>query len=111
MADSGAERVLASPFPPPPPFWKHFTTDNLNKLEQIKEERSKQETRFTRKKKWTPTELQSLDVSSEIRYLIPPEIPKTGTYTVFGESQIVRGMLLYQSYTPENISSVVNDPI
>lgn len=89
MADGGAERALSATFPPPPPFWKHFTTDNLNKLEQIKEEHSKQHTGSVRKKKWTPAELQSLNVPAELRYLIPPEIPKTGSYNVFGEPQSV----------------------
>lgn len=86
MAD--AQRALTAAFPPPPPFWKHFTTDNIEKLEKIKKESvgSKSSTG----KKWTPSELRALDVSPELRYLIPPEAPKEGTYSVFGELQNVR---------------------
>jgi mediator of RNA polymerase II transcription subunit 7 len=94
MADGGAERALPAAFPPPPPFWSHFTPENLNKLEQIKKEHLKKQTGSIQKKKWSPTELQSLDVSAELRYLVPPEIPKTGSYNVFGEPQSVRQSFL-----------------
>ena len=85
MAD--AQRALTAPFPPPPPFWKHFTTDNVEKLEKIKKESGN--LKISSGKKWTPGDLQALDVPPELRYLIPPEAPTEGTYSVFGELQNV----------------------
>lgn len=85
----GASRALTAAFPPPPPFWKHFTPENLEKLEQIKKESTASKEEY-RKKKWTPAELQALKVPPELRFLIPPEAPKSGTYSVFGEPQSVR---------------------
>lgn len=87
MAEGGPR--LTAAFPPPPPFWKHFTPENLEKLEQIKKESTKSKEEY-RKKKWTPAELQALKVPPELRFLIPPEAPKSGTYSVFGEPQSVR---------------------
>jgi hypothetical protein len=89
MADAGAERAVVAAFPPPPPFWKHFTSDNLNKLEHVKEEQSTPESGSRRVRKWSPADLQSLNIPAELRYLIPPAIPKSGSYSVFGESQSV----------------------
>ncbi|KNG90550.1 mediator of RNA polymerase II transcription subunit 7 [Aspergillus nomiae NRRL 13137] len=86
MADAGQQRPLTA-FAPPPPLWKHFTPDNLKKLDQIKKNASKNEDGKLQKKKWTPAELQALDVPPELRFLIPPEIPKSGHYSVFGELQ------------------------
>ncbi|KAE8146840.1 mediator of RNA polymerase II transcription subunit 7 [Aspergillus avenaceus] len=86
MADAGQQRTLTA-FAPPPPLWKHFTPTNLKKLEDIKKEASKGEDGKPQKKKWTPAELRSLDLPPELRYLVPPEIPTSGQYSVFGEVQ------------------------
>ncbi|KOC13087.1 RNA polymerase II mediator complex protein [Aspergillus flavus AF70] len=86
MADAGQQRPLTA-FAPPPPLWKHFTPDNLKKLDEIKKNASKGEDGKPQKKKWTPTELRALDVPPELHFLVPPEIPKSGHYSVFGELQ------------------------
>lgn len=88
MAD-GQQRALTTAFAPPPPLWKHFTPDNLKKLEQIKKEASKGEDGKPQKKKWTAAELRSLDLPPELRLLVPPDIPTSGQYSVFGEVQNV----------------------
>lgn len=88
MADS-QQRAVTAAFAPPPPLWRHFTQDNLNKLEEIKKEASKGPNgEPVREKIWSPSELRALDVPDELRFLIPPEIP-TGEYSVFGELQTV----------------------
>lgn len=93
MADSG-QRAVTAAFAPPPPLWKHFTRENLDKLEQIKTEASKGEDgRPNHNKVWTPAELRMLDLPPELRYLVPPEIP-TGQYSVFGELQTVSSAVL-----------------
>lgn len=88
MADGGQQRALTAAFPPPPPFWKHFTPENIQKLEEIKQEAAKKEDGKPNKK-WSPAELRALDVPSELRFLVPPEIPSSGYYSVFGELQSV----------------------
>jgi mediator of RNA polymerase II transcription subunit 7 len=89
MADTNEQRAVATAFAPPPPLWKHFTRDNLDKLDQIKTEASKDKDGIPAiEKKWSPAELRALEVPSELRFLVPPEIP-TGEYTVFGEPQTV----------------------
>ncbi|ODM17279.1 Mediator of RNA polymerase II transcription subunit 7 [Aspergillus cristatus] len=87
MAEAGQQRALTTAFAPPPPLWKHFNTDNIKRLEEIKKEASKGENGKIQAKKWTPTELRALDLPPELRYLVPPEIPTTGHYSVFGELQ------------------------
>lgn len=93
MADGAQQRALTAAFPPPPPFWKHFTPANLQKLEEIKQEaREGQDPKG--KKKWTPAELRALKVPPELRFLIPPEVPSNGHYSVFGELQSVGDIIL-----------------
>jgi hypothetical protein len=89
MADTNEQRAVATAFAPPPPLWKHFSRDNLDKLDQIKIEASKdKDGKPAVGKKWSPAELRALDVPSELRFLVPPEVP-AGEYTVFGEHQTV----------------------
>lgn len=90
MADANQQRAVTAAFAPPPPLWKHFTRENLDKLEQIKIEASSkgEDGRPNRNKEWTPSELRALDLPPELRFLVPPEIP-TGQYSVFGELQSV----------------------
>lgn len=69
MADNPQPRALAAPFPTPPPFYKSFTKENLQRLRKIhKASGSNTE---------TPTDL---------RDLVPPEPPADGRYKSFGIS-------------------------
>ncbi|KAJ6086278.1 Mediator complex subunit Med7 [Penicillium sp. IBT 16267x] len=87
MADPNQQRAVNTAFAPPPPLWKHFTRENLDRLKEIKTEASKDENgRPNRTKQWSPAELRALDLPPELRYLVPPDIP-TGEYSVFGEWQ------------------------
>ena len=88
MAETGQQRAVTAAFPPPPPFWKHFTSANLDKLEQLKREESLKNNKGT-KKPWTPADLRSLQLPPELRYLVPPELPRSGEYNLFGEAQNV----------------------
>ncbi|KAL4760586.1 mediator complex subunit MED7 [Aspergillus foveolatus] len=84
MAEPG--RTLNTAFAPPPPLWKHFTPENLQRLEKIKKEASKVEDGRPKKKEWSPAELRSLKIPPELRFLVPPEIPSE-QYSIFGEVQ------------------------
>ena len=64
-------QIPNAPFPAPPPFWKHFTSENLSRLQALKE-----------------TTAESEDKPLELTYLEPPP-PPTDTYTTFGEEQTV----------------------
>ncbi|RJE24109.1 hypothetical protein PHISCL_03544 [Aspergillus sclerotialis] len=81
MAEAGQPKPLPTAFAPPPSLWKHFTPENIKKLEEIKENAAE-----GKSKKWTPAELRALDLPPELRYLVPPAIP-TESYSVFGELQ------------------------
>ena len=89
MAETGPQRPIPTAFAPPPPLWKHFSADNTKRLEEIKKEASKGEDGKQEPKKWTPAELRSLELPPELRYLVPPEIPTLGHYSVFDELQNV----------------------
>ncbi|KUM62963.1 hypothetical protein ACN42_g4121 [Penicillium freii] len=87
MADESQQRAVNTAFAPPPPLWKHFTRENIDKVEQIKAEASKKEDgRSNKNKQWSAAELRALELPSELRYLVPPDIPE-GQYSVFGELQ------------------------
>ncbi|KAJ5392993.1 hypothetical protein N7465_011967 [Penicillium sp. CMV-2018d] len=87
MADESQQRAVNTAFAPPPPLWKHFTRENIDKVEQIKAEASKKEDgRSNKNKQWSAAELCALELPSELRYLVPPDIPE-GQYSVFGELQ------------------------
>lgn len=90
MADESQQRAVNTAFALPPPLWKHFTRENIDKVEQIKAEASKKEDgRPNKNKQWSAAELRALELPSELRYLVPPDIPE-GQYSVFGELQTVR---------------------
>ncbi|CAI7673774.1 unnamed protein product [Penicillium viridicatum] len=87
MADESQQRAVNTAFAPPPPLWKHFSRENIDKVEQIKAEASKKEDgRSNKNKQWSAAELRALELPSELRYLVPPDIPE-GQYSVFGELQ------------------------
>lgn len=62
-------QIPSAPFPAPPPFWKHFTSENISRLKAIKE-----------------SSAQAEDRPVELSYLEPPP-PPTESYTIFGEEQ------------------------
>lgn len=61
----GDAQVMAAPFPTPPPFWKHFTKQNVARAKQLRDGET---------------------VDDELRYLIPPEPPRDGKYSSFGQA-------------------------
>lgn len=84
MADQAQARMLSAAFPTPPPYYKHFTKQNVTKVRQIRKEAA--------------TNTNQIDVDSlpaELRYLIPPEPPADGRYKSFGAQHDVRICWLY----------------
>ncbi|EAS36034.3 RNA polymerase II mediator complex protein [Coccidioides immitis RS] len=83
MEEGGQQKGITAAFPPPPPFWKKFTPENLERLEKAKREAEPQ----ALSRKWSPEALHALKLAPELRYLVPPELPKEGSYSLFGEAQ------------------------
>ena len=79
MAEQAQARMLSAAFPTPPPYYKHFTKQNVTKVRQIRREAA--------------TNSDQVDVGSlpaDLRYLIPPEPPADGRYKSFGAQHDVR---------------------
>ena len=75
-----------APFPLPPPFYKHFTKDNIAQLRQIrKENTSSQQNDHD---ETSPTgQSKDLDITAlpaDLRYLVPPPPPVDGKWRTFG---------------------------
>lgn len=83
------EAVPLQPFPDPPPFFKHFTTENLKRLQDIEDEASNGAD-FTNDDTKPSSKLspeQILALPTELRYLIPPPPPTDEEpFHVFGET-------------------------
>lgn len=78
---------IAAPFPAPPPFYKHFTKENLTALRQLRKEagvplKPSNETTADDERPRRDVDVGALP--PELRYLVPPEPPQDGTYNVFG---------------------------
>ncbi|OAL52533.1 mediator of RNA polymerase II transcription subunit 7 [Pyrenochaeta sp. DS3sAY3a] len=85
------EDLVLSFFPDPPPFYKHFTPENLERLKDIEQ----QAPDAGDDKGALPPKLsaeQILALPTELRYLIPPEPPADDEeFHVFGEATKAKG--------------------
>ncbi|KAL8791701.1 MAG: hypothetical protein Q9195_005708 [Heterodermia aff. obscurata] len=83
MTDQQPTVAVSAAFPAPPPFYKHFTKENLAHLEKL---RASNDSSIEEIPTDTPAKAPpSLDITSlptEIRYLIPPS-PPNGEYRSF----------------------------
>ncbi|GEQ72751.1 hypothetical protein JCM33374_g6439 [Metschnikowia sp. JCM 33374] len=61
-----AEDLITSLYPPPPPYYRYFTEQNLAKFKQ-----------------WN-TSSQETELSPELRLQVPPEVPSTDQYRGYG---------------------------
>ena len=90
MADQQQQQTaIAAPFPAPPPFYNHFTKDNLSALRQIQKDatRSQRENGDPPTSSTTNPPLDLLALPPELRYLLPPPPPTPSTpYRTFGST-------------------------
>jgi len=83
------ERIGGAFFPQPPPFYKHFTPENLKALKQFKEAHANGNDESTA---LSPTKLLSL--RPELRCLVPPEPSGDDEqYRIFGQSTSVSSLI------------------
>ncbi|KAG9239129.1 MED7 protein-domain-containing protein [Amylocarpus encephaloides] len=74
---------LAASFPAPPPFWKEFTEENLDRISKLRVSQT-----FDNLKNFNPATtlpLKLLEPPPELRYLQPPDPPAKGQYRCFGD--------------------------
>ncbi|KAL1649561.1 Mediator of RNA polymerase II transcription subunit 7 [Diplodia intermedia] len=80
MADlDNPDNVLSATFPAPPPFWKHFTSDNRARYRELQQQNDDQTAAGEGEGR------KPADIPAELRYLRPPEPPATGKYRSFGD--------------------------
>ena len=73
-----------SAFPTPPPFYKHFTKQNIGRLRQLRKEAGVP-TAHPDTHDEAKQDVDILSLPSELRFLIPPP-PPSGDITAFGAS-------------------------
>ena len=71
MAEQQQPSVLSAAFPAPPPFYKHFTSENIDRLKDLQQHQA---------------EAELNELPEDLRYLVPPLPPTDGTYSSFGDS-------------------------
>lgn len=78
MADQQQGNVQASAFPSPPPFYQHFSEENIARVAVLRAARDTDSSQNDNSPKelYLPTELQ---------FLQPPDPPAEGTYRSFGD--------------------------
>ena len=84
MADQ--QQPLKAPFPPPPPFYKHFTKANLSQSRQIRKEASTSHQTSDNDAERSKPDTDILSLPPELCYLIPPQLPAEGEWTSFAQS-------------------------
>ncbi|CAB4256812.1 similar to Saccharomyces cerevisiae YOL135C MED7 Subunit of the RNA polymerase II mediator complex [Maudiozyma barnettii] len=72
---------ISSLYPPPPPYMKFFTNENLEKLAQNKQEKGSEETKEPSEEVGRTIEET---ITSELDFLSPPPMPSTHQYRAFG---------------------------
>jgi mediator of RNA polymerase II transcription subunit 7 len=92
MAEQQPSNVLAAAFPSPPPFYQHFTPENLERIAALRAAQQSDSANASSDTQTTSGEaspanpaLRILDLPPELRYLQPPEPPPEGVYRSFGD--------------------------
>ncbi|KAF2837414.1 MED7-domain-containing protein [Patellaria atrata CBS 101060] len=85
MAEEGQGQVLSTAFPAPPPFYKHFTAENLKRVKEAKSTAKPNKSEGSENNGNDESSTSGiLSLPPELRYMIPPEPPANGKYTLFG---------------------------
>ncbi|KAF4550059.1 Mediator of RNA polymerase II transcription subunit 7-like protein [Elsinoe fawcettii] len=79
MAEQAQAAAMKAPFPDPPPYFKHFTKENLSRLRDMNKSQSMVN--------GDGTAIDNAALPDDLRYLVPPEPPADGKYKSFGLNQ------------------------
>lgn len=107
MADQQQQPgAISAAFPAPPPFYKHFTEQNLSRLHELQQQQAQPD---------PPTATSSpppkpLDLPPELRFLIPPAPPSSGLYRSFGDSYNASSPSRLAHHTPLPPPAPTNTP-
>jgi MED7 protein len=86
-----AAELIKATFPAPPPFYKNFTTANLERLKEFEDANppaSDSDQKSSEASQWTPQRLLALP--PELRFLVPPIPPVDEKLQCFGDQLDVR---------------------
>ncbi|KAL6709861.1 Mediator of RNA polymerase II transcription subunit 7 [Coniothyrium glycines] len=105
------EQLIINFFPDPPPFYKHFTSENQERIREIEKEagRSDNDTKSTTTRAFgaSLSAEQILALPTELQYLIPPEPPADDEeFTVFGQPTKAKGADMFMM-NMEHISNAL----
>lgn len=78
--DDQAENIVSSTFPPPPPFWKDFTADNIARIADLKQEQAESQ------RIEDASTIRLAGLPPNLRNLQPPLEPESGEWRVFGSN-------------------------
>ncbi|KAH9876565.1 hypothetical protein J1614_003696 [Plenodomus biglobosus] len=110
VEEEDADPPALSFFPDPPPFFKHFTTDNIARLKQIEDEAVADDEVTSKHASPSASRLsaeQILALPTELRYLIPPEPPADDEeFHVFNEKAREKGTNVFDK-NMEHISEML----
>lgn len=79
MSTSNSEDLISSLYPPPPPFVKFFTDENLDKLAEIRKT-----TTTTQEQEGNTTDETEDQIKGKLKFLIPPKVPSGAQYRGYG---------------------------
>ncbi|KAK6461701.1 mediator of RNA polymerase II transcription subunit 7 [Scheffersomyces coipomensis] len=83
------EELISSLYPPPPPYVKFFTDENLNKLEDWKVNKAQQQQQQQQRElqdgeSKEEEEEEDIVPPGELRFLVPPKAPEGSHYRGYG---------------------------
>jgi mediator of RNA polymerase II transcription subunit 7 len=92
MAEQQPSNALAAAFPSPPPFYQHFTSENLDRIAALRAFKHTEGSdsalvlQSTGSESLTPkAAIRLFDLPPELRFLQPPEPPAQGIFRSFGD--------------------------
>jgi hypothetical protein len=87
MADEQQQPgAISAAFPAPPPFYKHFTEQNLSRLRELQQQQAQPNPPTADPTTTSSPPTKPLDLPPELRFLTPPAPPTSGLYRSFGDS-------------------------
>ncbi len=84
MDEEENPNAVSSTWPPPPPFWKSFTPENLSRIDELRKQKAEAEGINEDDYRCRAKILRVDDAPWELRHLQPPPEPENGAWRLFG---------------------------